>query len=101
MTWAPAFSTAAATRSWSASSRPPITTILSIVLALLAAYFGGAPDWIISRFFDLIWAFPVILLGIALGTALSINGFHHTIIPSFWIFPAGRSTSPPAASGSR
>ena len=66
-----------------------ITTILSIVLALLAAYFGGAPDWIISRFFDLIWAFPVILLGIALGTALSINGFHHGPINiaagSLWI----------------
>ena len=54
-----------------------ICTILSIILALLAAYFGGASDWIISRFFDLIWAFPVILLGIALGTALSIDGFHH------------------------
>jgi peptide/nickel transport system permease protein len=74
-----------------------ITTILSIVLALLAAYFGGAPDWIISRFFDLIWAFPVILLGIALGTALSINGFHHTIIPSFWIFP-GLTLNIPAGS---
>ncbi len=74
-----------------------ITTILSIVLALIAAYFGGAPDWIISRFFDLIWAFPVILLGIALGTALSINGFHHTIIPSFWIFP-GLTLNIPAGS---
>jgi peptide/nickel transport system permease protein len=58
-------------------SSAAIATILSIVLALVAAYFGGAPDWIISRFFDLIWAFPVVLLGIALGTALSINGFHH------------------------
>jgi peptide/nickel transport system permease protein len=54
-----------------------ICTVFSILLALVAAYFGGAPDWIISRFFDLIWAFPVVLLGIALGTALSINGFHH------------------------
>jgi peptide/nickel transport system permease protein len=54
-----------------------ISTALSIVFALLAGYFGGIPDWIISRFFDLIWAFPVVLLGIALGTALSINGFHH------------------------
>jgi peptide/nickel transport system permease protein len=54
-----------------------ITTIAAIILALLAAYFGGATDWVISRFFDLIWAFPVILLGIALGTALNINGFHH------------------------
>jgi len=66
-----------------------ITTIVSILLALLAAYFAGATDWVISRFFDLIWAFPVVLLGIALGTALSINGFHHGPINipagSLWI----------------
>ena len=54
-----------------------ICTVLAVVLALLAGYFGGWVDWIISRFFDLIWAFPVLLLAIALGTALSINGFHH------------------------
>jgi peptide/nickel transport system permease protein len=66
-----------------------ITTVIAILLALLAAYFGGATDWIISRFFDLIWAFPVILLGIALGTALNIDGFHHGPINiaagSLWI----------------
>ena len=54
-----------------------ICTFLAIVLALLAAYYGGWVDWLISRFFDLTWAFPVLLLAIALGTALSINGFHH------------------------
>ena len=54
-----------------------ICTFFAIVLALLAGYFGGGTDWVISRFFDLIWAFPVLLLAIALGTALSINGFHH------------------------
>src|SRR5213078_5145791 len=54
-----------------------ICTLISIVLALLAGYYGGWIDWVITRFFDLIWAFPVILLAIALGTALSINGFHH------------------------
>jgi len=53
-----------------------ICTSLSIVLALLAGYYGGWGDWLISRFFDLIWAFPVILLAIALGAALSINGLH-------------------------
>jgi peptide/nickel transport system permease protein len=66
-----------------------ICTIFAIIFALLAAYFGGATDWIISRFFDLIWAFPVILLGIALGTSLNINGFHHGPINiaagSLWI----------------
>jgi peptide/nickel transport system permease protein len=53
-----------------------ICTLISIVLALLAGYYGGWADWVITRFFDLIWAFPVILLAIALGTALSINGLH-------------------------
>jgi len=66
-----------------------ICTILSVILALLAGYFGGTTDWIISRIFDLIWAFPVILLGIALGTALQVNGFHHFGInlsgSSLWI----------------
>ena len=54
-----------------------ICTFFAIIFALLAGYFGGKTDWIISRGFDLIWAFPVLLLAIALGTALSINGFHH------------------------
>jgi peptide/nickel transport system permease protein len=54
-----------------------ICTFVAVVLALLAGYYGGWVDWIISRFFDLIWAFPVLLLAIALGSALSIGGFHH------------------------
>ena len=66
-----------------------ICSVLAICLALIAGYYGGVLDWLITRFFDLIWAFPVILLGIALGTALQINGFHHfgiTIQPgSLWI----------------
>jgi peptide/nickel transport system permease protein len=66
-----------------------IATALAVLLALVAAYFGGAADWIISRAFDLIWAFPVLLLGIALGTSLSISGFHHGPINiaagSLWI----------------
>ena len=66
-----------------------ICMTLAVVFALLAGYFGGVVDWIITRLFDLIWAFPVVLLGIALGTALSINGFHHGFInvsgQSLWI----------------
>jgi peptide/nickel transport system permease protein len=66
-----------------------ICAAAAIILALLAGYYGGVVDWIITRFFDLIWAFPVILLGIALGTALAINGFHHWGInlsgSSLWI----------------
>ena len=66
-----------------------ICTFIAVVLALLAGFFGGSVDWIVTRFFDLIWAFPVLLLAIALGSALSINGFHHfgiAIEPgSLWI----------------
>jgi len=66
-----------------------ICTLFALVLALIAGYYGGWADWIISRFFDLIWAFPVLLLAIALGTALSVNGFHHFGISiasgSLWI----------------
>jgi len=66
-----------------------ICTFLAVVLALLAGFFRGWVDWIITRFFDLIWAFPVLLLAIALGSALQINGFHHfgiNIKPgSIWI----------------
>jgi len=54
-----------------------ICTFFATLLALLAGYFGGWSDWGITRVFDLIAALPVILLGIALGAALAINGFHH------------------------
>jgi peptide/nickel transport system permease protein len=51
-----------------------ITTLLATILGLLAGYFRGATDSIISRILDVIWAFPVVLLGIALGTALALGG---------------------------
>jgi len=66
-----------------------ICVMVAVLLALLAGFYGGRVDWIITRSFDLIWAFPVLLLAIALGSALSINGFHHfgiSISPhSLWI----------------
>ena len=54
-----------------------ICVFFAVVLALLAGYFGGWIDFVITRFFDLFYAFPVVLLGIALGSALAVNGFHH------------------------
>jgi len=54
-----------------------ICVFFAVILALLAGYYGGWIDFIITRFFDLFYAFPVLLLGIALGSALAINGFHH------------------------
>ena len=66
-----------------------ICTLVALILSLLAAYYGGKSDWVISRFYDIIWAFPVLLLAIALGTALAINGLNlgpiHLASGSIWI----------------
>ena len=51
-----------------------VTTVLSVVVGLLAGYYPGWIDSVLSRVLDVIWAFPVLLLGIALGTTLAIGG---------------------------
>jgi peptide/nickel transport system permease protein len=51
-----------------------ITILLGTVLGILAGYFRGPVDGFISRAFELIWAYPVYLLGIALGVVLAISG---------------------------
>jgi peptide/nickel transport system permease protein len=51
-----------------------ITTILSIVLGLIAGYFRGVADILIRALLDIIWSFPVIILGVALGVALALGG---------------------------
>ncbi|MEX2196419.1 MAG: ABC transporter permease [Thermoleophilaceae bacterium] len=51
-----------------------ITTLLSIVLGLVAGYFRGWVDGVISRAFDVMWSFPVIILGVALGVSLQLGG---------------------------
>jgi peptide/nickel transport system permease protein len=53
-----------------------ITALLSAIAGILAGYYRGWVDAIISRVLDVIWAYPVILLGVALGTALSLGGLH-------------------------
>jgi peptide/nickel transport system permease protein len=52
-----------------------LTTIaLAVVVALLAGWFGGLPDALLSRLMDLIWSYPVLLLGVALGVTLAVSG---------------------------
>ena len=47
-----------------------ICTLLALALALLAGFFRGWTDSVLSRVMDLIWAFPVYLLAISLATVL-------------------------------
>jgi peptide/nickel transport system permease protein len=51
-----------------------ITCLFATIISLLAGYFRGVTDGILSRVMDLIWAFPVVILGIALGTSLALGG---------------------------
>jgi peptide/nickel transport system permease protein len=53
-----------------------ISCILATVIALTAGYFRGITDGILSRTMDLIWAYPVVILGIALGTSLALGGLN-------------------------
>lgn len=51
-----------------------ISTILAVVLGLLAGYFGGRVDSVIARILDTIWSLPVFLIGLSLGIALAVGG---------------------------
>jgi peptide/nickel transport system permease protein len=51
-----------------------LTALLSIVLGVAAGYFRGVPDVAIRALLDVLWSFPVIILGVALGVALAIDG---------------------------
>jgi len=66
-----------------------LTTLLATVLGLLAGYFRGWTDAVISRALDVVWAFPVTLLAIALGLALAVGGLSigplHLSGSSLWI----------------
>ena len=64
---------------------------IALVLALLAGFFRGPIDSVLSRLMDLIWAFPVYLLAISLATVLltkpnGLNwGFVHVDPSSLWV----------------
>jgi peptide/nickel transport system permease protein len=51
-----------------------MTTILSIILGVIAGYFRGWPDVAIRSLLDIMWSFPVVILGVALGVALALGG---------------------------
>jgi peptide/nickel transport system permease protein len=51
-----------------------ITCLLATVIGLVAGFFGGITDGVLSRLLDVIWAFPVYLLAICLSTVLLTQG---------------------------
>jgi peptide/nickel transport system permease protein len=51
-----------------------IACFLATIIGLIAGFYRGATDSILSRLMDLIWAFPVYLLAICLSTVLLTQG---------------------------
>ena len=50
-----------------------LTALFATALGLVSGFYGGRVDALISRFLDLIWAFPVYLLAISLATVLLVG----------------------------
>ena len=53
-----------------------ITMILATIIGVAAGYFRGWVDGILARILDLLWAYPVVILGVALGVTLAVGGLN-------------------------
>jgi peptide/nickel transport system permease protein len=68
-----------------------ICCVVATVVALVAGFFGGVTDAILSRIMDVIWAFPVYLLAISIATELLTHssgvgiGPLHIVASSLWL----------------
>ena len=68
-----------------------ICSLAATVVALIAGFFGGVVDSLLSRLMDVIWAFPVYLLAISISTELLTHssGFQlgpvHIDASSLWL----------------
>jgi peptide/nickel transport system permease protein len=68
-----------------------ICCLIATIFALIAGFFGGTVDAVISRLMDVIWAFPVYLLAICVSTELltASNGLSfgpiHLVANSLWL----------------
>jgi peptide/nickel transport system permease protein len=51
-----------------------ITMIFGVALGVIAGYYRGVVDSVLARLLDIIWAYPAVLLGVAIGTSLALGG---------------------------
>ncbi|MGB8315406.1 MAG: ABC transporter permease [Aestuariivirga sp.] len=57
-----------------AGAAAALTLTVATILGLVAGFFGGLTDIILSRILDVLWAFPVYLLAISLSIVLIAHG---------------------------
>jgi peptide/nickel transport system permease protein len=53
-----------------------ITMVLATIIGVAAGYFRGWVDGILARVLDVLWAYPVVILGVALGVTLAVGGLN-------------------------
>jgi peptide/nickel transport system permease protein len=58
-----------------AGASTTLCLVLAAVTGLVAGFFGGVIDMLISRLLDVLWAFPIYLLAISLSIVLITKGF--------------------------
>ncbi|MFE0013444.1 ABC transporter permease [Mesorhizobium sp. NPDC059054] len=51
-----------------------LTLLLGTTTGLVAGYFGGVTDTVLSRLLDILWAFPIYLLAISLSIVMIAQG---------------------------
>jgi peptide/nickel transport system permease protein len=67
-----------------------ITMVLATIIGILAGYIRGIVDAVLTRALDVIWAYPVYILGVALGVSLAVGGIgplhgNSLMVPAFVI----------------
>ncbi len=67
-----------------------ITMILATIIGLIAGYARGIVDGTLTRMLDVIWAYPVYILGVALGVSFALGGIgplhgNSLMVPAFVI----------------
>jgi peptide/nickel transport system permease protein len=51
-----------------------LSTVLGVSLGLLAGFYRGGVDTLLSRIADIVLSFPILLLGIGIAAACAVNG---------------------------
>jgi peptide/nickel transport system permease protein len=51
-----------------------ISTVIGVIVGMVAAFYRGWVDMLLSRFMDIVLSIPILLLGLGLGAACGVRG---------------------------